>query len=175
MADFSKEIGLSQKLKRRRVSIFTLCLCFVRRSIRSGNFPPYTQSLTKLVHWFFTYGHYHYIRCVSPQFTSLIWWLCLTCTPHVSRIPGGTLHGQEDESWQHNAVVKDDGVARGLTECSAALKRWMFSRPDMACVIIDFERWVDHALYRSAEDIHVRCDVSKICYWGILQSISRNQ
>ena len=54
-------------------------------------------------------------------------------SPHVSRIPGGTLHGQEDESWQHNAVVKDDGWASGLTECSAALKRWMFSRPDMAC------------------------------------------
>ena len=54
-------------------------------------------------------------------------------SPHVSRIPGGTLHGQEDESWQHNAVVKDDGWAGGLTECSAALKRWMFSRPDMAC------------------------------------------
>ena len=55
-------------------------------------------------------------------------------------IPGGTLHGQEDESWQHNAGVKDDGGAGGLTECSAALKRWMFSRPDMACVIIGFER-----------------------------------
>ena len=42
--------------------------------------------------------------------------------------------------WQHNAVVNDDGEAGGLTECSAALKRWMFSRPAMACVIIDFER-----------------------------------
>ena len=41
----------------------------------------------------------------------------------------------------------------------------------MARVIIDFERWVDHA---SAEDIHVRCDVSKICNWRIWQSISRN-
>ena len=35
------------------------------RSIRSGNFPPYTQSLTKLAHWFFTYDHYHYVRWVS--------------------------------------------------------------------------------------------------------------
>ena len=53
------------------------------RSIRSGNFPPYTQSLTKLVHWFFSliaittkYDGY--------QFTSVIWWLCLTCTPRVN-------------------------------------------------------------------------------------------
>ena len=27
---------------------------------------------------------------------------------------------------QHNAVVKDDGEAVVLTECSAALKKWMF-------------------------------------------------
>ena len=44
------------------------------------------------------------------------------------------------QTLQHNAVVKDDGGASGLTEYSAALKRWMFSRPEMACVIIDFER-----------------------------------
>ena len=30
------------------------------------------------------------------------------------------------------------------------------------------------AMARSAEDIHVRCDVSKICDWRIWQSISRN-
>ena len=41
---------------------------------------------------------------------------------------------------QHNAVVKDDGGAVGHTECPAALKRWMFSGPEMARVIIDFER-----------------------------------
>ena len=43
------------------------------------------------------------------------------------------------QTWQRNAVVKDDGGAGGLTECSASLKRWMFSRPEMACVIIDFK------------------------------------
>ena len=36
-------------------------LVFVR-SIRSGNFPLYIQSLTKLVHWFFTFDHYHGTR-----------------------------------------------------------------------------------------------------------------
>ena len=41
---------------------------------------------------------------------------------------------------QHNAVVKVDGGAAGLTECSAAVKRWMFSRPEITRVIIDFER-----------------------------------
>ena len=41
---------------------------------------------------------------------------------------------------QHNAVVKDDGGAIGLTECPDALLRWMFSGPEMARGINDFER-----------------------------------
>ena len=41
---------------------------------------------------------------------------------------------------KHNAVVNDDGGAVGLTECPAALQRWMASRPEMARVINDFER-----------------------------------
>ena len=36
-------------------------LVFVR-SIWSGNFPLYIEPLTKLVHWFFTFDHYHYAR-----------------------------------------------------------------------------------------------------------------
>ena len=84
--------------------------------------------------FFFTYDHYHYVVC-TMGISSPPWYdgSVSLASPHVSRIPGGTLHGQEDESWQHNAVVKDDGWAGGLTECSAALKRWMFSRPYMAC------------------------------------------
>ena len=49
---------------------------------------------------------------------------------------------------QHTADVKDDGGAVGLTECPATLQKWMFSGPDMARVIIEFERCVDHALCR---------------------------
>ena len=36
---------------------------------------------------------------------------------------------------QHNAGVKDDGGAVGLTECPATLQKWMFSGPEMASVI----------------------------------------
>ena len=41
---------------------------------------------------------------------------------------------------QHNAGVNDDGGAVGLTECPATLQKWMFSGPEMARVIIEFER-----------------------------------
>ena len=72
--------------------------------------------------------------------------------------------------------MKDDGGAVGLTECPATLQKWMFSGPEMARVIIEFERCVDRALCmgaRSAEDIPGRCDVTKICDWRIWQSISQ--
>ena len=41
---------------------------------------------------------------------------------------------------QHNAGMKVDGGAVGITECPATLQMWMFSGPDMARVIIELER-----------------------------------
>ena len=35
------------------------------RSIRAGNFTLYIQTLTKFVHWFFTFDHYHYVLWIS--------------------------------------------------------------------------------------------------------------
>ena len=40
---------------------------------------------------------------------------------------------------QNNACVKGDGVAVGLTENPAALRRWFVSGPEMARVIGKFE------------------------------------
>ena len=63
---------------------------------------------------------------------------------------------------QHNAVVKDDGGAVGLTECSATLKRWMFrdQRWNVSLLTLKDESIAHCAMARSAEYIHVRCDVS---------------
>ena len=46
-------------------------LVFVR-SIRSGNFPLYNHSLTKLVHCFFTFDHYHYARWISVHLRDMM-------------------------------------------------------------------------------------------------------
>ena len=40
---------------------------------------------------------------------------------------------------QHNAGVKDDGGAVGLTECPATLQKWMFSGTDMALSLLSME------------------------------------
>ena len=68
-----------------------------------------------------------------------------------------------DQAHEQNiAVVKDGGGAVGLTECPAALRRWMVSGPEMARVINDFERSVDCALCTSdMEDFPARCDVTE--------------
>ena len=44
----------------------------------------------------------------------------------------------------------------------------------MSLLTLKHESIANCATARSAEDIHVRCDVSKICDWRIWQSTSRN-
>ena len=59
---------------------------------------------------------------------------CITKTTHVF---SGIAIDQAQE--QHNASVKGDGGAVGLTENPAALRRWMVSGPEMARLIGEFE------------------------------------
>ena len=133
-------------------------LVFVR-SIRSGNFPLYIQSLTKLVHWFFTFDNYHYARWISVHLRDMMAMSHLHPDIHTEFVKGHftvkkTRHAFsnlaiDQAHEQNNAVVKDDAGAVGLTEGPAALQRWMVSEPEMARVINDFERSVDCALYTS--------------------------
>ena len=81
------------------------------RSIRSGNFPPYTQSLAKLVHWFFTYEHYHYVRWVSVHLRDIMTMAHLhpTCKQDSWRDTSRSRRRVMCfQTWQHNAVLKDD-------------------------------------------------------------------
>ena len=42
-----------------------LDLLVLMQLIRAGNFTLYIHTLTKCVHWFFTFDHYHYVRWIS--------------------------------------------------------------------------------------------------------------
>ena len=133
-------------------------LVFVR-SIRSGNFPLYIPSLTKLVHWFSTFDHYHYARWISVHLRDMMALSHLHPDIHTEFVKGHFTVKKTSHAFsnlaidqaheQNNAVVKDDGGAVGLTECPAALQRWMASGPEMARVINDFEISVDSALCTS--------------------------
>ena len=54
-------------------------------------------ALSKLVHCVFTYDCYHYVRRVSVHLRGYYDSVSFA-SPRVSRVPGGTLHGQADES-----------------------------------------------------------------------------
>ena len=133
-------------------------LVFVR-SIRSCNFPLYTQSLTKLVHWFFTFDHYHYARWILVHLCAMMALSHLHPDIHTEFVKGHFTVNKTSYAFsnlavdqaheQNNAVVKDDGGAVGLTECPAALQRWTVNGLGMTRVINDFERSVDSALCTS--------------------------
>ena len=82
----------------------SLCTSSHRRSLYTG------FSL-----WTTMYGGY--------QFTSLIWWLCLIYIPtYMQNVWRDTSQSRRRvmhfQTWQHNAVVKDDGGAVVLTRSS---------------------------------------------------------
>ena len=153
-------------------------LVFVR-SIRSGNFPLYIQSLTKLVHWFFTFNHYHYAWWISVHLRDMMALSHLHPDIHTEFVKGHFTVKKTSHAFsnlaidqaheQNNAVVKDDGGAVGLTECPAALQRWMLSGPEIARVINDFERAVDCALCTSDTRHHEqRPGVQKISLQDVM-------
>ena len=101
-------------------------LVFVR-SIRSGNFLPYNQSLAKLVDWSFTFDHYHYARWISVHLCAMMALSHLHPDIHTEFVKGHFTVNKTSHAFsnlaidqaheQNNAVVKDDGGAVGLTEC----------------------------------------------------------
>lgn len=129
-------------------------LVFVR-SIRTGNFQLYVQSLTELVHWFFALDHFNYSRWISVHLRDMVTLSHLHPQIHAEFLKGHftvqkTVHSFskiaiDQAHEQNNAVVKDDGGAVGLTESPAALQRWMVSGPEMARLINDFETSINRA------------------------------
>ena len=113
-------------------------LVFVR-SIRSCNFPLYIQSLTKLVHWFFAFDHYHYaLSHLHPDIHTDTEFVKGHFTVNKTSYAFSNMAVDQAHE-QNNAVVKDDGGTVGLTECPAALQRWMVNGLEMTRVINDFE------------------------------------
>ena len=123
-------------------------LVFVR-SIRTGDFELYVQSLTKLVPWFFSLDHFNYSRWISVHLRDMVTLSHLHPQIYDNFLKGYFTVQKTNHSFskiaidqaheQNNAVVKDDGGAVGLTESPAALQRWMVSGPEMARLVNEFE------------------------------------
>ena len=118
------------------------------RSIREENFELYIQMLGKLVPWFFSMGHTHYVRWVPVHIWDMlllqeryadvhrelmIGKFVITKTLNLfSKMAIDQAHEQENEK------VKGEGGAVDITEVPAALLRWMVAGPEVARVVHEF-------------------------------------
>lgn len=123
------------------------------RSIREANFLLYIDALTKIVPWFFALGHTHYARWIPVHLRDMITLKDSHPDVHEQFLTGNFAVKKTTHSFsaiaidqaheQNNASVKGDGGAVGLTENTAALRRWMVSGPKMARVVGEFEACTD--------------------------------
>ncbi|KAG0716348.1 hypothetical protein GWK47_009930 [Chionoecetes opilio] len=125
-----------------------LSLAFVR-SLRTGNFDLYKDTLTKVTPWFFSLNHTHYDRWMSVHVRDMCS-LDITHPDVAEEFRNGKFvlaksqrifslialdHGHE----QNNRVLKDEGGVIGLTQDADALLRWAVSGPELVHVTSEFE------------------------------------
>ena len=125
-----------------------LVLTFIK-SLRTGNFALYVDSLTKLAPWFFILGHTNYARWVPVHLRDM----ANLCTAHPEmavefnngnftvRKTGRVFSAMAiDQAHEHNnCAIKSDGGAIGLTQSPDALRRWMVAGPEVVRMISEFE------------------------------------
>lgn len=125
-----------------------MVLTFVK-SLRTGNFSLYVDSLTKLAPWFFIMNHTNYARWVPVHIRDMA--SLHTAHPDMAvefdrgnftvcktgRAFSAIAIDQAHE--QNNCAVKSDGGAIGLTQSPDALRRWMVAGPEVVRMLSEFE------------------------------------
>lgn len=125
-----------------------LVLTFIK-SLRTGNFALYVDSLTKLAPWFFILDHTNYARWVPVHLRDMA--NLHRAHPVIAfefnngnftvrktgRVFSAMAIDQAHE--QNNCAVKSDGGAIGLTQSPDALRRWMVAGPEVVRMISEFE------------------------------------
>ena len=124
------------------------------RSLRQGSFEMYLDALAEHAPWFHAFNHTNYARWVPVHLRDMI--ELSTKHPEVAaefnhgnftiqitnRVFSSIAIDQAHE--QHNAYVKGDGGAVGLTNNPNALRRWMIAGPEIARVIEEFHAQQNH-------------------------------
>ena len=128
-----------------------LVLTFIK-SLRTGNFTLYVDSLTKLAPWFFILDHTNYARWVPVHIRDMV--NLSTVHPQVAvefnngnftvqktkRVFSAMAIDQAHE--QNNSTIKSDGGAVGLTQSPEALRRWMVAGPEVVRMTSEFEAFI---------------------------------
>lgn len=116
------------------------------KSIRSGNFSLYVQSLRSITPWMFALNHHNYARWLPIHIRSM-----LNLPDDVkSHFEDGNFTvqktnrkfskiGLDHNHEQLNSIIKGVGGAIGLTESDASLKRWVVTGPEVSRLLEEFE------------------------------------
>ncbi len=146
-----------------------LVFSFVR-SLRTGNFDLYVNTLTKLTPWFFSLNHTNYARWMPVHVRDMC---SLSVThPDVAReFRNGkfviaksrrkfSLLAIDHAHEQNNATMKEDGGIIGLTQDPDALLRWAVAGPELVPVIAEFEASVVGKTHDSSTGHHEQTEAN---------------
>ena len=120
------------------------------KALRTGNFPLYVDSLTKLAPWFFSLDHINYARWLPVHIQDMV--NLNKAHPQIAaEFNNGNFTVRKtrrrfssmaiDQAHEQNnvAAVKSDGGAVGLTQNPEALRRWMVAGPEVVRMTAEFE------------------------------------
>ncbi|CAH1160137.1 unnamed protein product [Phaedon cochleariae] len=123
------------------------------QSLRTGNFRLYCDCLTKMCPWFFALDRINYARWLPIHLRDMVnlehthpdiaanfvdgSFVVHKTNNHFSALPIDQAHEQ------HNAIIKGEGGAVGLTENPSALRRWTVAGPEVARIVVQFENMID--------------------------------
>ncbi|KAJ2938093.1 hypothetical protein O0L34_g19419 [Tuta absoluta] len=116
-------------------------LLFFVRSIREGNYNSFKECLKEMMPWFFIFHHPNYARWLSVHIADLEALPVNAPDVHGEFSKGNFVIRKTQKPFsalavdqaheQHNAIVKGDGDAIGLTQDPTALRRWMIAGPEI--------------------------------------------
>ena len=128
---------------------FEIAVLLFVRSVRTGNFQLYIESLTNMAPWFFALDRTHYARWVPVHIRDMTQLSHINASVLSEFMAGKFTVNKTGRAFssiaidqaheQLNAAVKGDGGIIGLTENETALRRWLIAGPEIARLLDDFE------------------------------------
>jgi len=142
-----KMLMKAENKKKHILNFEILVLSFIR-SLRESDFELYKETLSSLIPYSFGLDHVNYSRWLPIHLRDMV--SLESKHPGIyrefakgnftirksTRVFSNMAIDQAHE--QSNAVVKGDGGAIGLTEDSAALRRWMVAGPEISRLVGEF-------------------------------------
>lgn len=144
--------------------VLEVCILTFVRSLREADFDMYSDTLWKLLPWFFALDHTHYARWIPVHLRDMVnlhrthpdvleeFRAGMFTVQKTNRIFSSIATDQAHE--QNTAIIKGDGGAVGLLDNASVLQRWMVVGPKVARVIGEFEMAQAHHRDNKVQTLH---------------------